>query len=167
MAKTLLILRHGKAEAAEDVEKSDFDRILTARGESNSRSMGQYIASRGLTPDLILTSSALRALGTARNVAEACQNSTLEENETIYGAYSNDLLDIVENLDENLSTVMLVGHNPTLENLVDELTESFDTVLKTCSLAVLRTTKKSWSDIRMGDFKLIELKNPRDIDPTP
>lgn len=167
MAKTLLILRHGKAEPAEGVDQTDFERSLTARGESNSRAIGSYIARKGLTPDLIVTSKAARALLTAQNVAGKCGDPPLDENETVYGAYSNDLLTIILELDDSLSTVMIVGHNPTLENVVDELTDGYDTVMKTCSLAILKTTKKSWSEIQNGDFKLIALQNPRDIDPTP
>jgi phosphohistidine phosphatase len=166
MAKTLLILRHGKAESAERVDKTDFERTLTARGESNSRAIGIYVAEKGLTPDLIVTSMAARALATARNIAAQCGDVALEENDTVYGAYSNDLLSIILELDESLSTVMIVGHNPTLENIVDELTDSYDTVMKTCSLAILKTTKKSWSEIQIGDFKLIALQNPRDLDTT-
>ncbi|MCB1218524.1 histidine phosphatase family protein [bacterium] len=166
MAKTLLVLRHGKAEPAESVEKTDFDRELTARGESNSLVMGDHISQKGLKPDLVISSQASRALKTARNVASRCGDPPLEENETMYGAYSPDLLEILMGLDDSVATVLLVGHNPALENLVDELTDSYDTVLKTCSLAVLKTTKKKWADIMHGDFKTIEIQNPRDLDPT-
>ncbi|MEZ5338803.1 MAG: histidine phosphatase family protein [bacterium] len=166
MAKTLLVLRHGKAEPAESVEKSDFDRELTARGESNSLVMGDYISQKGLRPDLVISSQASRALKTARNVASRCGDPPLEENETMYGAYSPDMLEILTGLDDSVATVLLVGHNPALENLVDELTDSYDTVLKTCSLAVLKTTKKNWADIMHGDFKTIAIQNPRDLDTT-
>ena len=167
MAKTLLVLRHGKAEPAEKVEKDDFDRALTARGESNSFAMGDYIRKKGLKPDLIISSQAVRAISTARNIASKLEDVEVEEHEDMYGAYSPDLLAIISDLDDSISSVMLVGHNPALENLVDELTDSYETVLKTCSLAILKTTKKSWSEIMHGDFKVISFQNPRDIDPTP
>ncbi|MCB1185604.1 histidine phosphatase family protein [bacterium] len=167
MAKTLLVLRHGKAEPAESVEKADFDRVLTERGESNSLIMGDFISRKGMKPDLIISSMAARALKTAQNVASRCGDPELQENEDMYGAYSADMLALLMGLDDELATVMLVGHNPALENLVDELTDSYDTVLKTCSLAVLKTTKKSWGEIMHGDFKTIAIQNPRDLDPTP
>ncbi len=167
MAKTLLVLRHGKAEPAGNVDKADFDRELTARGESNSLVIGDYISSNGITPELIISSQAARAIGTARNVASRCGDPEIEESEFMYGAYSTDLLDIITGLDDAIKTVMLVGHNPALENLVDELTDSYETVLKTCSLAILKTTKKSWADLMHGDFKTIAIQNPRDFDPTP
>ena len=124
MAKTLLVLRHGKAEPAESVDKADFDRVLTERGESNSLVMGDFISRKGMKPDLIISSIAARALGTARNVASRCGNPEMDENEHMYGAYSADMLDMIMALDDSYDTVLLVGHNPALENLVDELTDA-------------------------------------------
>ena len=119
---------------------------------------------QGVAPELIVSSSAERALATARLVQEQLGKVELRMEPAIYSASIAEMLGVICQLPDSARRVLLVGHNPGLEALVDELTGRDDTVLKTCSVAVLEVGTASWAEVEPGSAKLKALLNPRELE---
>lgn len=119
--KTILILRHAKSDWG-NPGLVDFDRPLAKRGLNDAPRIGDLLAQFEAVPDLILASPARRAKQTAELVAEACgYKKSIRWEESFYGASSDDLIDTLRSLPDRVERVMLVGHNPTMEETVAAL----------------------------------------------
>ena len=160
MQRILLVLRHGKSKWGEEFE-SDFERPLNKRGQRAAKFIGKHLKKQELAPDAIVTSPAERAVSTAELIGARFELGELFLSKQIYHAGCSTLLEVVAKLDDEWQTVLLVGHNPGLEELVDQLSGSRDTLLKTCSLAVLSVEADSWATAT--DFKLEGLFHPREL----
>src|SRR5262245_11284856 len=135
--KTLLILRHAKAQP--DAPAGDRARELTGRGRRNATAMGAKIEALVGRPDAIVTSDATRARQTAELAATACGfEAPLTVEPRIYGSDLDSLLQVVHDLPNQTGSVVLVGHNPGLEELTAALVGPDGTVtLPTAGLAHL------------------------------
>ena len=147
--KTLLILRHGKAEAYSP--QGDKERALTAWGERDAASVGAEILETFGCPDLIVASDAKRARQTAQIVAVVVGYPVeIETRGEIYEASVSDLLGVVHQLPASAGCVLLVGHNPGLEQLAGGLdAEAIAPLpLTTTGLAPLRFDATRWDAIQ-------------------
>jgi phosphohistidine phosphatase len=162
MGRTLLILRHGKSLRGPEYA-TDFERPLAPRGIQAAKQMGRFIKQRGLIPQLILSSRAVRALSTAELLLAELPEAKLVPHPEIYNAAVSDLHEVINELDDKFNRVMLVGHNPTFELFVDDLLGGFDGELKTCSLAVIECPSDAWWDVSTVDCKLAGLYHPRHL----
>ncbi len=118
--KTLLLLRHAKS-SWDDAGLQDFDRPLNRRGMKTAPLMGRFMGERKLSPDLVLSSPAKRAAQTAQLVVEtAGLGCELRYDERIYAASVPTLQEVLA--DVRAGEVLLVGHNPGLEELLEHLT---------------------------------------------
>jgi phosphohistidine phosphatase len=117
--KELLLLRHGKSDWS--INASDFDRPLKKRGTRNAKQIGVWLSEQQLQPDLVISSPANRALSTAEIVASemSIPVHSIQTDNRIYGADLDDLLLILSEIPSTIDRVMLVGHNPDLEELVE------------------------------------------------
>jgi len=162
--KTLLIMRHGKAQ--EDAPKGDKARVLVERGEREAALMGRVIKKLGLKPDAVVSSDAARAKGTAEIAAEALGfDGKIKLEPEIYAAGLDDLLEVVSKLSDDWDCVLLVGHNPGFEDLSAALAEEGTEMpeLPTAAVARLAFAKaKKWKDVKEGSGKLVEVFRPRD-----
>jgi phosphohistidine phosphatase len=116
----LILFRHGKAEA-ESASGEDFDRRLTARGERESAETGAALADMGLTPDVVLVSPAARARGTWAAAEASFPNARVEFDAQLYHADSAAVRHAAERAGKGVGTVMVVGHNPGLQELTVRL----------------------------------------------
>lgn len=147
--KTLLILRHAKA-VSKDPSLSDHDRPLDKLGENDALHMGKLIKDKDIIPSLIISSTALRAKTTAELVAKGCKyEGDIVVNHSIYEAKPKDYMNILETLSDRYTRVLLVGHNPTIEEAIEMLTDSSDDkiVMPSCALAHLSIPIEKWSDL--------------------
>src|SRR6476620_4207001 len=120
--KTLLVLRHAKSDRS-NAALRDHDRPLAPRGEADAPRMGAALAALDCLPERIITSTAVRARDTAHLVATAmAYDGPLLERDSLYGGGTDGLLDALRACDDAAATVLLVGHNPDLEELVSLLT---------------------------------------------
>src|SRR6188474_1511952 len=121
--KTLLVLRHAKS-SWDDQNLDDHDRPLNARGERDAPRMGRLARKKRLSVELIISSDALRARLTAEAVADAIgYGGQILLDPRLYHASAADILAVLRSaVDDNVTTVMIVGHNPGLEDLVARLT---------------------------------------------
>ena len=116
--KTLILQRHAKAEKDGD---DDLSRPLSPVGLSNAAVQGENMRQMELYPELILHSHAMRARQTAEIMAvklELSQGYTVEDNE-LYNCDSSELMAIIRNLPDDANSVLIVGHNPAIENVAD------------------------------------------------
>jgi phosphohistidine phosphatase len=160
--KTLLILRHGKAQR--DAPLGDRLRALTDRGRRDATTIGEHLHALVGVPDAFVTSDARRALQTAELAAAACGfDHPLTIEPAIYGAEAAELADIVRRLPDTAACVVLVGHNPGLHDLVVALSGN-DAVLDhlpTAGLAYLEHDATRWRELAAGSCRLRGMTSPR------
>jgi phosphohistidine phosphatase len=166
--KTLLVLRHAKSDRG-DTAIRDHDRPLAPRGEADAPQMGMALRVLGAIPDCLLTSTAVRARETARLVAAAMgYDGPVVEEHGIYAASVETLLAVLRACDD-ASTVLLVGHNPGLEELLCLLAGGVDAEpivrLPTAGLACLSLDIEEWPHLRPACGLLHWLLTPRIVSP--
>ncbi len=163
--KTLLVLRHGKSSWATS-NMSDHDRPLKPRGERSARRMGQELLRRGIAPDLIVSSTAERARATARlAAAEAGKSDVIVETRELYlTGVSHQLETLAGVAGDRVATAMIVGHNPTLEDLTEQLTGE-DLRLTTGNLVRIDLDIESWSELPRARGKLGFVLRPNELSP--
>lgn len=146
--KTLMILRHAKAEPLAEGQ-SDRDRPLAPRGEKESPRIGRWLKAQQLTPDLIVASDAVRAQATAQLVARACDyEKTIELSSELYLATPATYVQVLRELGNGADRVLVVGHNPTLDELLYLLCGNHDG-FPTGGLAVVQLDVASWDEVRL------------------
>ncbi len=120
--KELLLLRHGKSDWSTNT--TDFERPLKKRGKRNTKQIGKWLVENQLQPDLIISSPAKRALSTAQIVCQAMSLplNSIQTDERIYGADIDDFLQIISEIPTTVRRILLVGHNPGMEELLEYLT---------------------------------------------
>jgi phosphohistidine phosphatase len=146
--KTLLILRHAKSSWS-DSSIDDHERPLNQRGRRDGPQMGKLLRELELTPDLIITSDAVRARDTAEAVAEAADyGGTIRPEHRLYAATPADILGVLRATpDAHAGSVMIVGHNPGLEELVAQLTGEHED-LPTAALVHVALPIDRWRDLK-------------------
>ncbi|MFT7632837.1 MAG: phosphohistidine phosphatase [Mariniblastus sp.] len=167
MSKQLLIMRHAKSSWAEG-GLTDFQRPLNKRGLRDAPRVAEFIHSQGLTPDLVVSSSAERAKTTAETFVEHCpgvEQSQIQLLESFYHAPARTHLDFLASFSlPHVETLLLVGHNPGLEDLVEALSGAWE-VMPTSAVAHFDLGIESWSDLKQpirADLK--NIWRPKEIE---
>jgi phosphohistidine phosphatase len=166
--RTLLLLRHAKART-EDAG-GDAARPLAPRGRRAAERIGEHLAERGLVPDLVLCSTALRARQTWERAAAALRSEPrVELDGSLYLASPARILARVQEVRPAIATLLVVGHNPGFHELAYELAGSSaarDRLGKcpTAALARFELAEGSWSAAGPGLLRFVELVAPRDLD---
>ncbi|MBP7936506.1 MAG: histidine phosphatase family protein [Phycisphaerae bacterium] len=165
--KTLLLLRHAKS-SWDDEELPDHDRPLNKRGKREAPMAGQYLLECGLVPDFVLSSSAKRARKTTARVTEACgYTGEVDVLSELYDAAPEDCISCLQKLADERQRVLLVGHNPCLEDLVDLLSNGRSR-MATCAVARIDLDIRSWGDLSVETRgTLVSLWRPQRIDRPP
>ena len=153
--KTLLILRHGKS-SWDDSNLPDHDRPLKKRGRRDALRMGRLLKAEQLVPELIVSSTAERAGRTAGLVAEHCGYcGAIQDTETLYHAPPEDVVGVLNDVSGDPDPILVVGHNPGLEELVRALTGRAEW-LPTAALVRVALPIKTWSDLTLGTKGTLE-----------
>jgi phosphohistidine phosphatase len=152
--KTLIILRHSKTEKINPA--GDPARELTKPGRRWATEAGREIFEAAGMPDLLVTSNAIRALQTGDLAAEAMQFSgerrVVPE---VYGATENELIEVIQKFPENFEKIVLVGHNPGLEELSNSFRGAKATDhLPTAGWMVVELGAATWADAKAGSGKV-------------
>jgi phosphohistidine phosphatase len=161
--KNLLILRHAKS-SWEFTDLSDHDRPLNNRGKRDVVRMGKVLLKERLVPQLIISSSAARAWSTAEKVAKTSHyGDEISVESSLYRAGSSAYLNALRHLTNPYDTVLIVGHNPDVEHLVEILTGNAMT-MPTCGLAYVKLSIERWVDLK-DDKKgeLVKLWRPKEL----
>ena len=128
--KTLYIMRHAKSSYG-DNGLDDFDRPLNNEGQENAPLMGERLAKRGIKPDLMLSSPAVRAITTANIVCDALNLDTanIQQDSNLYLADLFGLMAVINGIDDNIDSIFIWGHNPGLTQLVNWISgETIDNI---------------------------------------
>jgi phosphohistidine phosphatase len=169
--KTLTLLRHAKS-TWDDPVATDFDRPLNSRGRRAAATMGREMRAQGLAFDQVIASPAVRVIETLADV-ERGYGSALSPayDKRVYLASTETLLDIVQEADNAAERLLIIGHNPGLENLAMLLTrgEGLRTQIAikypTATLAEIALPVESWSEVVKGVGTVARFIRPRDLDP--
>jgi phosphohistidine phosphatase len=162
--KTLLILRHAKSSWKHE-DLTDHERPLNKRGKKDAPKMGRLVAAQRLRPDLIVSSTAQRSRVTAEEVAAACgYEGEVELTRDFYHAAPNEYLRVLREVLDTSKCVMVVGHNPGLEDLLARLTGEFE-MFPTGGLAQVALAIRRWRDLELDrQGKLVNLWRPREVE---
>jgi phosphohistidine phosphatase len=155
-------MRHAKS-SWENSDFSDFERPLNEIGLKAAPFMGNIIYQNGLQPDLIVSSPAKRAKQTAvliKAVAEI--KAQIEYREELYGAKPTAFFEVTAAIEDKFESVLLIGHNPELENFIHKLTRENQS-MPTTSIAVIRLNIESWSEIAFDSGRLELVLRPKDL----
>jgi len=163
--KTLLLLRHAKSSWA-DPALNDHERPLNERGRRDAPRMGHLVRKRKLSPDVIISSDAVRARLTAEAVAETsgCAARILLD-PRLYHAGPNDIVAVLQTVpDAQAKTVMIVGHNPGLEGLIARLTAEHPD-MPTAALARIELPIVHWRDLELATAGTLRaIWRPKDLE---
>ncbi len=160
--KKLYLVRHAKS-TREFSELPDFERPLNYRGRSDAPIMGEVLKEMNISPDLIISSPATRALATARLMAEHLNYplNKIMVNEDIYEAWLDDLVEVLKTIGANHISVMLIGHNPGLQLLAEYITEFPYDNIPTCGVLGLDILLDNWKDIHKDCGRILFFEVPR------
>ncbi|WP_329619157.1 histidine phosphatase family protein [Streptomyces sp. NBC_01255] len=165
--RRLVVLRHAKSAWPEGVP--DRDRPLGPRGLRDAPAAGRFLAETGVLPDLVLCSPARRARHTWElAAAELDAPPPTRHDPRLYGADAGELLDVLHGVPDEAGTLLLVGHNPGLEDLVlllaarsaGDALDRVRTKFPTSATAVL-TWQGTWPGLRPGGALLARMVVPR------
>ena len=172
--KTLGLFRHAKSDW-HDPRARDFDRPLNQRGRKGAALMGRHVLDHGQHWDRMIASPAIRC---AETIEIACQAAgvpvAVQWDRRIYLASSVTLIDLLRETDDGLNAVLMVGHNPGLEDLIFDLVpddgtsplrDVVEVKFPTASYAVLELGIKHWRELKDNCARLVHLMRPRDLDP--
>jgi phosphohistidine phosphatase len=168
--RAVWLLRHAKAAAH---GPDDHARPLTGRGRRQAHEVGRYLLETAFddvdTPGTVLCSSATRARQTAELAVEGLGGDVeLVVEPALYGADADDVVDVLRTVDDGASSVLVVGHNPTLHELavllIDDDREDerarVEPRFPTAALAVLAVPAPTWDRLALGNGRLVALHFP-------
>ena len=163
MMKSIILFRHGKSDWDAPYKK-DHDRPLSQRGVQAAKRMGKYLSKIQQVPELILSSTALRA----KTTAEIAKNfgkwdSILILERDIYESSLNDLLSILSMQDPIFSLICLVGHEPTFSYFISEMTKKSCGKFPTAAMARIDFQLEDWKELRSEKSTLSWLKKPKEL----
>ena len=161
--KTLLLLRHAKS-SWDNSDLPDHDRPLNHRGQKDAPRMGKMMRDKGLLPDLILCSSAVRARQTLELVNEALAfYGEIEFSDELYAFEPGAYLHAIHAIPSEKQLVMIVGHNPSIQEVLTGLTGEYLS-MPTAALAEIELMIEQWSQISFGmGAKLKNYWAPKEI----
>ncbi len=172
--KRLILLRHAKSDWDDPVAR-DFDRPLNARGMRAAQLMGDYARQQGIVFDHVVASPAVRVVETIDGFVQG-YGRTIEPNwdRRIYLASSATLMDVIRQLPDGRDAVLMIGHNPGLEDLVlglvaddgsNPLRDEVEQKLPTAAITVMDLRIDSWDQTDGDCATLLSFIRPRDLDP--
>jgi phosphohistidine phosphatase len=167
--RLLFLMRHAKSDWHSPA-RSDFDRPLNQRGARDATRMGQWLNKNNIAPSLILSSPAERAKQTAVAMTEALGLATgqIQFNKDLYLADRPTLLHILHSVPEQTESVLLVAHNPGLDDLVDWLAPeppplSESGKLMTTAAIAMFAVPEPWAKLKRNTASLRQLLRPKEL----
>lgn len=155
--KTIILLRHAKS-SWDNPDLADHDRPLNGRGRNDAPRMGRLLVQEGFEPDLFVSSTAKRAAMTAQLAADAAgYDGEIVLTRDLYHADPEAYLAIAGELDDAVDCVVMVGHNPGIEELAGQLSGHYER-MPTAALAVFEVGIERWGELDGDDGRQFELK---------
>lgn len=163
--KEVIFVRHAKSDWGTEFLQ-DVDRHLNERGYSDAYFLSEWYLKNKTLPQLILSSTATRAMSTALIFARKfnCEMHAFTPEKDLYEANSTQILSILKKQNSALNSVMLFGHNPGLTSVCNELTDDlfFDNI-PTCGIVSLSFAISKWADLYSKKGKLNYYQFPKEF----
>lgn len=161
--KNIIVMRHAKSSWS-DAHLADHERPLNKRGRRDAPLMGKMLYQEDLTPQFIICSTAKRARATAEAAAESSNfDGQITFVRELYHAGAQQILEHVSAVDDTFHRIMIVGHNPGMEDLVEELTGKWER-MPTAAVANIELSINRWLDaVDSPENRLIDLWIPRQV----
>jgi phosphohistidine phosphatase len=156
LGRTVYLLRHAKS-SWDDPTLADSERPLAPRGRRAAKKIARYLRERGARPELVLSSSAARARETLVAIGEG------EIRPELYGASAAGLLAVIRGLPDDVSSVLLIGHNPGMEDLAGAFAPLPGEKFPTGALATFVFDCARWADVALGGAELVDYVVPREL----
>lgn len=162
MNKTLYLIRHAKS-SWDNTSLSDHDRPLNKRGKRDAPFMAKVLRKKGIKPDLIISSTALRALDFAKIIAEELDYSRKKiiATKDLYMADERKMLEILRSADDSLNTVFIIGHNPYITEFANSLCNHNLDNIPTSGIFCIEFHVKKWNEINPGTGKFVSFDYPK------
>ena len=161
--KTLLIMRHAKSDWGASFD-GDHERPLSDRGRKAARRIGRFLSDGGAVPDLVLSSTAVRAVTTAELAAKAgrwsCEIVTKSD---LYATDIGAVLDVVHGVEDGVERLLITGHEPTWSTLVGWLIGGGRVRMPTAAVACLEVPQGEWVNLGPGTCTLRWLVTPKSL----
>lgn len=160
--KTLYLVRHAKS-SWDDPSLDDRERPLNKRGRRNAPDMGERLRTQGFRPEHIISSPANRARTTAGIIATelGMDPEAIEIEDDLYFKGVRGMLQTIERADDGHASLMLVGHNPTMTDLLNRLTHAGIYNMPTCAIAIIGFPMASWGLVQSTDGELVGYDYPK------
>ena len=160
--KCIILFRHGRSESGHF--GPDHDRPLASSGISDVKKMGLYLSNINQLPDLVISSTALRAKTTAVTaIDEGKWPCAIEFDSNIYGGDPFFLLSLTKGQDNSYSSICIVGHEPNFSNFIAQLTGDAHKSFSKGSMAKIDFYVEKWENITTGTGRLVWIVQPKDI----
>ncbi len=159
--KTVFIFRHGKSSWEEPALR-DFDRPLLPKGEKRTRRMAEFMKNAGYIPQLIVSSPATRALQTAEILSTALGSKLLSD-DSLYLCSQGQIADLIYSLENELQSVMIVGHNPAVTDFAADFLGVDCDWLPTSGLAMAVFDAEKWSSLPVSNIKENLIVRPKTL----
>jgi phosphohistidine phosphatase len=166
--KRIYLLRHAKS-SWKDEDLADHDRPLDGRGRKAAKAMARHLRRESIQPELVLVSTALRVRQTLERIEPALGRRSVRVEAALYGASARSLLERLRAVPDTVSSVMIIGHNPGLQQLAVDLARPAPELsavrlkFPTGALATLAFDSAHWADLDAGTAELVAFVRPRDL----
>ena len=166
--RILYLLRHAKSSWV-DPTLPDRERPLAPRGRRDAKRVAKLLVRRGIEPELVLCSCAARTRETLELIRPALGAATVKLEAELYGASADQLLERIRAVREEVATLMLIGHNPGLQDLALVLAsagaerERLEVKFPTAALATLTLAERTWRRLDEGGAVLAAYVVPREL----
>ena len=159
--KRLILVRHAKSNLNQPLV-SDHERILNQSGKNEAKLIGQYLSNNQYIPSHIISSTATRTLETANIIIEQLKfKKKIETQSLIYSDSFLNILNLINTVDNQYQCIMLVGHNPTITQLINHITNVRINHMPTCGAGII-DFKVTWDSIT-EDGQLIDFIWPEKL----
>jgi len=168
MSKQLYLMRHAKSSWKQP-DLADQERPLAGRGRRAARLIARHLRDREIVPELVLCSTARRTRETFELIEPALEGATVRHESALYGASSAALLERLHEVRDGTGSVLLIGHNPAIEQLAIELARpsparrELEVKFPTAALATLEIPGLSWRGLGPHCAALVSFVRPRDL----
>jgi phosphohistidine phosphatase len=165
--KRIYVLRHATSSWKDALP--DHDRPLAGRGRRAAKAIARHVRKEGIDPDLVLCSPARRARETLERIEPALGGRDVRVEDDLYGASARTLVERLRAVPDRVGSVMVIGHNPGLEDLIlalaqdGQLRGEVEAKYPTGALATLTFAGSSWSELGPGRAELVAFVRPRDL----
>lgn len=160
--KVLYLIRHAKSSWDND-RLTDFERPLNERGKKDAPRMAKRIKEKEITPDLMISSPAKRAIKTCKAFANILSypKSSIKEDPTLYHASPETIASVIQGIRDKADVVLIFGHNPGLTEFAEWLTGENLVNVPTCGVVGVKLKIKSWKDLSRDKASMILFDFPK------